>query len=467
MTITYWTSFNKRKNSTKQPTGGTNISTVVLKDDTSIMNPVFDCVGLPANVNYIQVSAWGRYYFVRNVTHVGADRLLVECECDVLATYKSNIGSYSGFKEYSAASSNVTIRDPRNVPTELVDASYDTIAFSPSHFDTTGTYIIGVLNDHASGATGVISYYAMNASEIVLFTSEVYSSSFITQISNQFNAVQDSLVSCIWVPISYNTIPGSSQTVHIGREDMVATGKKLTNRILTNSSGSVSLTFPSGNSGGVDMEYIDCPPFTTGMMYLPFVGLVPLNMELAAFTKNISIEYTVDIITGDVVYQIRYGGSWSSTFNGNCATKMPVTGASYDGVGVATGALAVIGGAVGTALTVASDGGAAPVLGGVASMLGGAISAAKSMELHTMINGSASSAIGARLGLVPYYVIYQYLPTMTNLTAIQTEQGLPVFDVEATTSGYNKYNNASVSIAGTAEEKDTVNGYLNSGFYYE
>ena len=56
---------------------------------------------------------------------------------------------------------------------------------------------------------------------------------------------------------------------------------------------------------------------------------------------------------------------------------------------------------------------------------------------------------------------------MTNLTAIQTEQGLPVFDVEATTSGYNKYNNASVSIAGTAEEKDTVNGYLNSGFYYE
>ena len=466
MKITYWSGFSKRKNSTKQPTSGTEVD-VVLKDNCSILNPIFDTTTVPDTVTYIYVSDFGRYYFVSDVVHITKDRIEIHCDVDVLATYKSSIGAYSGFVEFASSSTNLKIKDPRNVPTELVDASYDVIAFSPSHFDTTGCYIIGVLNDVASGATGVISYYAVNASEIVLFTSEIYSASFISQLQNQFNAVQDSLVSCVWVPIGYNTIPGGSQNIHIGRETAVATGKKLTNRILTNTTGAVTTTFPSGNSGGVDMEYIDCPPYTTGALYLPFVGLVPLNMEHLAFTKNISIDYTVDIITGDVVYQIKYGGLWSSTFNGNCATKMPVTGASYDGVGVATGALAVIGGAIGTALTVASEGGAAPVLGGVASMIGGAMSAAKSMELHTMINGSSSSAIGAHLGLSPYYVIFQYQPSMTDLESIKTEQGLPVYKVQSITSGFNKLSNASVDISGYDAEKTTVNGYLNSGFYYE
>ena len=41
MTITYWTNFSKRINSTKQPTGGTNITTVALKTPCSVETPVF------------------------------------------------------------------------------------------------------------------------------------------------------------------------------------------------------------------------------------------------------------------------------------------------------------------------------------------------------------------------------------------------------------------------------------------
>lgn len=466
MKIKYWSGFSKRKNSTKQPTLGTEVD-VYLKDDTSIMNPTFDCVGIPATANYFYCDDFGRYYFVRNVTRAGKDRLLFDCEIDVLATYKSAVGGYSGFKEYSAASSLLTVRDPRNTPTALIDAAYNTIAFTATHFNAGGCYVIGVLNDNANGETGVVTYYVVTAAEMTLFTSEVYSQSFITQISNQFQAVQDSFVSCIWLPLDPSKIPGASSSIHIGRETMVATGKKISNRLLYNATGTTTLTFPSGSGAGNAMKYIDLPPYTTGLLYLPFVGIVPINIESCAFTKQIEIKYNVDILTGDIVYQIYYGGLWSATFNGNIATKMPITGASYDGVGVATGALTAIGGAVGTALAVASEGGAAPILGGIASMLGGSLSAAKSLELKTMINGSNSSAVGAKLGLTPYYVIYQYQPSMTNLTAIQTEQGLPVFDVETTTAGYNKFNNAAVSIAGTSEEKDAVNDYMNAGFYYE
>ena len=40
MNIKVWSNFSKRKNSTKQPTGGSTI-TVTLKDQCSILSPVF------------------------------------------------------------------------------------------------------------------------------------------------------------------------------------------------------------------------------------------------------------------------------------------------------------------------------------------------------------------------------------------------------------------------------------------
>ena len=469
MNIKYWTGFSKRKNSTKQPTSGTT-ATVYLKDDTSILNPVFDCTGLPMNTNYIYCSDFGRYYFVDDVTRAGKDRLLIKCSLDVLATYKSQIGSYTGFKEYATSSSNVTMPDPRNVPTDLMDTSYDTLAFTYSHFSQTGCYILGILSDQNNGVNGVITYYAVEEAQLRAFTADVYSSSFITRIQNQFNAVQDSFVSCIWIPVDYSKIlpgPGSEEFIYVGREVTIAKGLKITSRIITNSTGTKTVTFPSGSGAGNQLKYIDLPPYTTGGLYLPFVGIVPINIEPLAFTKSIDIEYTADLVTGDITYQIRYGGGWLATFSGNMATKCPVTGASYDGVGVATGALAVIGGVVGAALSIASEGGAAPITAGLAAAAGGALSAAKSMELHTMIQGSASSAIGAHLGLVPYYYILQKVPSMTNLLDPQTEQGMPVFDVETTTSGFNKFNNASVDIPGFDSEKDAIKDYLNSGFYYE
>ena len=91
MNITYWTGYSKKKNSTAQPTSGTD-ATVYLKDNCSILNPVFDCQGVPDSVNYIYVSDFWRYYFVSDVVHMTADRIEIHCSVDVLATYKSQIG---------------------------------------------------------------------------------------------------------------------------------------------------------------------------------------------------------------------------------------------------------------------------------------------------------------------------------------------------------------------------------------
>lgn len=474
MTVTYWTGFTKRKNSTKTPSSGTTITGVYLKDDTTVLNPGLELTGVPATANYFYISDFGRYYFVRNVTKVGADRNYFELEVDVMASYKSYVAGYTGLVEYTSSSSDVTITDPRNKPTSLISASSGALALASNIFNSSGSYILGVLSDNANGTTGVISYYAMTAADMQLFTLELYDQTFLQRLVDQFTAAQDSLVSCIWVPIATANIPGTANMkIHIGREIMNSEGKKIATRHLSMTTGAQSLSFPSGSGAGGDMVYIDKAPYTTGTMYLPFVGVVPLDVDIAAFTKNIQLDADIDLFTGDIVYRVRHGGAVVSTYNGNIATKMPISSAGYDGVGVATGALAAIGGLIAAGTAIATGGATSAIAGGLATAAGGGIAAARSMELHTMINGSTSSALGAHLGLDPWYAIYTYVPAsgaaLADLLADQAENGMPYFKVAniSALSGFVKCAAASVEIAGTPEEKDTLNGYMNGGFYYE
>jgi hypothetical protein len=192
-----------------------------------------------------------------------------------------------------------------------------------------------------------------------------------------------------------------------------------------------------------------------------------MDMNPAAMYKSLTVDIHIDVMTGDIIYKITYGGGGSTTYTGNIATKMPINSSSYDAVGTATGVLTTIGGIIGSIATAGS--GATAMAGAAATALHGLNATTKSMELHTMINGSASSAIGAELGLSPVWAIYQYLPTMTNLTDPQAEQGMPYYKVNTISnlSGYVKCSRASVSISGYESERDLVNGNLNSGFYYE
>ena len=470
MKIKYWSGFSKRKNETKQPTLGTEVD-VYLKEDTSILNPSFECVGVPESVNYIRVDDWGRYYFVRNVRRLGNDRILVDCEVDVLATYKSAIGSYSGYVEFSTSDGRKNIYDARNKPTGFMDVSATPLEFNSKYLNEEGCYIVGVLSDASNGEGGVVTYYAMTRNALRLMGLIIYDTAPDAAIENQWFRVQESLISIIWMPLDYSKLlPATEDDIHIGKTQLIIKGKKINNRIWNDTVGSTAVSYSNLSGGaGADMTYLELAPFTTGMLYLPFVGLVPLNVDECAYVKNISIDMSFDILTGDVVYKVRYGGAWSQTFNGSMATKMPISGASYDAIGVASGTLASIGGVAATfAAMIASGGSAIPLIGGLAGIIGGAASAVKSTQIQTMINGSNSSAIGAKIGLSPFVLIIQNRPTYHDVESVKAEQGLPCYETKtiSSLSGFVKCSNASVSIPGLDEEKDVLNEYINGGFYY-
>ena len=466
MQINTWSGFSKRINSTKRPQpASATMHTVLLKDGADIKNPIFELNILDFTINYVE--AFGNYYFA-HVQNIDGHRSNLICTIDYLATFKTQISGYTGLIEYTSSSSKVDILDPRNTPRDLLTMSATSFTLSGININTVGGFIIGVLSNDPSGDVGVIDYYTMTASQMRDFCNELYDQNFIQRIVDQFQAAQDSLVSCIWVPLT--GIGGSSVPIHIGRETMTATGGKISDRIISFSSGLTTLNFSSisGGAGGA-MSYLEKAPYCSGAIYLPFVGFVPIDMDVASFTKSIQLDGYVDILTGDIVYNVKYGAARISTYSGNLATKVPVSGAGYDAIGVSTGVMTVVGGAAAAIGGLLTAGLGTAVMGGLAAAVGGGVSAAKSAEFHTMINGSNSSAIGASLGASPYAIILQNEPTETNLLAFQAAHGMPYFEVASigSVSGFVKCYDASVSIPGDGEEQNVVNGYLNNGFYYE
>ena len=57
----------------------------------------------------------------------------------------------------------------------------------------------------------------------------------------------------------------------------------------------ITITPSSGGAGGA-MTYLEKAPYCSGVLYLPFVGFVPIDMDVAAFTKSIQIDGWVDIL---------------------------------------------------------------------------------------------------------------------------------------------------------------------------
>ena len=230
-----------------------------------------------------------------------------------------------------------------------------------------------------------------------------------------------------------------------------------------------ALTFPS-DAWGYDYSYLDLAPYTTASIYLPFVGVVPLDPDVFAQNKAIEIDIAVDICTGDIVYALhRQSGDIIATYQGNCAANIPIAGQSYNAIGVATGAIGVIGGIATSIAGFAAENPAAG-LAGMGTAFGSGTAAALSLERHTQINGSLSSMIGLELGLSIKYCIQTRRPSELSIdSAFKAVSGMPYFKGATinTLSGYVKCNGASIDISGFDSDRDTINAYMNSGFYYE
>lgn len=467
MNIKYWTGFSKRKNSTKVPTSGTD-ATVNLKDDCSILNPVFDCVGVPANVNYIYVSDFGRYYYVSDVVHVTKDRIQIHCDVDPLASFKSNIAGTTAYVEYAASSSIKTITDPRNKMMTEVLSKFNTIGTLNTFDLSASCYVVGVASNDG------VEYYMMSKAKFETMMGKCFDQTLVGQLANSFYDLKNIILSACVMPRWPLT---GDKSITIGDPNsfsiqLVANVHRITDtdRSVTIFEDTVDIYYPSDDLSISGQNYLDASPYTSGVLYLPFVGCVDLPVDTLASQKSIYVKCVLDQMTGDIVYKIGMDSSKIlATYSGSCAANIPVCGSSYNAVGAISGVTTAIGGAVATVAAIATEGSSAAVMGGLGSIAGGAAATYSSLSHHTQSGGSLSSFVGAQLGLSIVAVVTTRKPSETTLDTWKAILGMPYYKTAtiSSLSGYIKCSGASVSMAGYDSEKDAINGYLNGGFYYE
>lgn len=465
MTIKYWTDFSKRKNSTKQPTGGTQ-ATVVLKEPCGIASPSFICNSVPDTVKYIE--AFGRYYFVSEVTHDGSE-IVVDCVSDPMATFKSSIGSLYADVEYTSSSTNTDITDPRNRPTNVIESTVTTLLDLSSYgFSLAGGYILGIVCNDG------FNYYYMTQAQYDMLCSNLLDLDFISDINNTFFDVANTIVSCTWTPYA----PDHAATLSIIRighgsgitpVDLGA-GYKITQRTELITPTAASIGFPS-DTWGYDFSYLDLPPYTQGTLYLPFVGMVPLDLDVIAQSKAVVFNIAIDQIACEIAYKImRPSGEVVATYQGSYGASVPIAaqGASTT-FKQSLAPIVGIGGAI-TAISGAVSGNIQTAMAGIGAELGGLALKLQQPELHTQVNGSLSSVLGSRLGTAIRATVITRRPSEMSIdSAFKAVSGMPYFKgaTISSLSGYVKCNGASISISGFESDRETINEYLNSGFYYE
>lgn len=473
-------SHNKRINSLKLPTQGTTIP-CVLKDSTSVVSPSLELrVNVKPPYNYAYIADFGRYYYVDDWSY---NRGLWTCSLsvDVLTSWRTNILNTTAFVEYSTKGNAFNdIIDPRMMATESKLYHYFNQPIEDSFYSEKGCYILSVISTDANGYNGACAVYALTQHELQDFSRVITSQSFLdsvwTSITTSFSNPFEAIVSCRWIPFEFENLRGTTKEVYVVYAGVGVEGKLLDSNF---TSLFFSATIPTG---GVKVDYTDAPPFCTGILYLPFVGTVPIDLTAFYPDFRIYINTRCDIVTGDLVYTLSASPDADnifSTYSGNCATQIPLSNSMVDSLGMLAGTAGIIGGIVSTARAIknpVSNFASAfakeeAVQSRLLATAGATFGTIRSAEVHTHINGALSSRIGAYVkrtfGLcVIRSVITDDIVSTNRATAI----GSPFFAtalLKTLSEGYVQCSGASVSAPATDSELSAINDFVNSGIYIE
>lgn len=211
-------------------------------------------------------------------------------------------------------------------------------------------------------------------------------------------------------------------------------------------------------------NYLDYSPYSKAMCYLPFIGIVELNVD-DIVGHAINIRYRVDSYSGACIALIdcakENGSAVLYQFTGNCSVQMPIAGGTQANIkaaqiaagayqnayhvagvagligGIASGAAQVVGGLASMAASAAGTGGIGQIGSGVASVIQGAGNkmtqeafgnaaavsqtvSAKSSVQHSGQFGESFGAMGAKR---PYLIIKR--PVQVVVPNYQNEYGYP------------------------------------------
>jgi len=438
--------FNKRHNSTAVPASEGVTVSCQMKTETNIISPVIVLKTNPIDYNYAYIPEFHRYYFIDNITY-GFGVWNVSLICDVLATYKTDIGAASLMVERASNTYNGTVIDGmRFTRTGGTARRTQLEGFNSSG----GVYVLKILSGTGSGSIA----YQMPPSDFKLFLNtmvpalEAWEPGDMAQgLINAIANPTQYITGCHWFPSAFLS-GGAVSQIMVGPVfvngltgtsivDISGTGQTTTNYAISK--------HPSANTYG---EYLNLHPFSRYAVDYPPFGLIELDPTKLSGQNSIDITLLKDAYTGEGRLTITAGNSILAEVASQYGVPVPVSQ-----TGVEMGA--VVGAAAGIAEIAAGN-----YIAGASTLVSAAASALPTVRTV----GSRGSIAGVRAAKY----LYEYFANVSSLD--HATQGRPLQQTKqlSTIPGYIQTATGDITATGaTLQELETIRNYLMGGFFYE
>ena len=431
--------------------------------------------------NYAYITEFGRYYWVNEITSIGGGLWRVDMSCDVLASFKSAIGSASKYILRCASESDGDVVDMKYPTKAGYTYNGSQISAGMTQAFPYGSYVVGVVSpgEQNGGVNvntfGSVQVFVLNLDEMqevknALAPSTYYSGISDTDLKNLAISIVNPAQYIAWVkyyPFTLTKLPNDTTRItgmmHLGSLPALGPYELLTESYFKYENTLRMHAHPSAATRG---NYLSSEPFTQrylawfpmGIIHLPNSARYDVNDTTLTYANKLIIEYYVDIMSGTVDFIVR-----NSTQKMIYRTAFPVGVDVPVAQVVSSNPMKVISGAIGL------------ISSGFQAMAGNAVGAV----------GSGASAIADFLtagvgevqaykpgaGIITTEPVLQLIEQYANIVDDDNlEFGRPLCKVRSISllSGYIQCAEGDIyAVGATAGELDEISGYLTGGFYYE
>ena len=296
-------------------------------------------------------------------------------------------------------------------------------------------------------ASALYTVYEPTQAQLNSFGAWLWSSSFADQILKLFSDPMQAIIGLHKIYCD-PSVSGTSN-IKVGYLDSGVSANVVSNQYTTVDCGTINLLEKFGN-------VFDYAPYTSVGLYLPFIGVVNLNVA-DVMRSSLNVVYHFDVLTGAIFVEVKVtrdagAGGTIYTYSGNGACQYPLSSGSY--MGIVSGIMSIAGGVAGT---IASGGAAMPLMMGAAS---------SAMNMHTNVerSGSITGNAGAMGAKIPYLIISRPQTAMADnyskYTGIPANQEMRI----GSASGFCKFLTVHLTnITATDAEKAEIQNLFESG----
>lgn len=297
-------------------------------------------------------------------------------------------------------------------------------------------------------ASALWSVYHPTQAQVNSFGAWLWTDNIITQIQQVLQNPMEGIITLH--KVFATPVDAGSGTIVVGRLDSEVPSATVTQQYVEVDCGSVDCHEQFGN-------VFDYDPFTNVSLYLPFIGIVPLNVS-DVMRSTLTVKYGVDVFTGACLAMVEVARDGNTVnmyqYAGVASVEYPLTGSVHSGL--ISGLLGFAGGAISAVMSSTGIGAAAGL-----AMAGGILGAGQTNNARS---GGFSGNAGA-MGIKKPYLILER-PQTKVADAFPVLAGYPTNVSNKLSDFSGQVNVKSVHVEGinaTDAELKEIEALLKSG----